>query len=361
MIKLTTKEFFALLWSLSKFFGMTPVYIKRKKLIFTKLSIFCCLTWLTICVTSLLMFYNQMSNTISHDFVKMKSIRVVLAIHSAGMFVLMVLIIVFVFINWAKVRHQVTQLVLIDSELKKHYQIHNETKLILVLALELVVFNILSGVYMAAIKPNNRVVFFVIITLPRIVVSHMFVIFTTIVVVLYQNFKIVNSMVTSDPSRIRHVLLLHKSLTRIGTTINSLFSLQLLVFITINFVVLLGDLYVTLYIILTNNQAKYCTTLIGLIKNCVIVIFELYYLSHVCQNVSTEANRTKFILVSTRIDISDEKKRNLVIGNILRLMHRRFEITALRLFTIDNKLLFGIFGSVASYLFIVLQLEVVPT
>nr|CAL23193.2 gustatory receptor candidate 60 [Tribolium castaneum] len=95
--------------------------------------------------------------------------------------------------------------------------------------------------------------------------------------------------------------------------------LDLLVFITINFVVLLGDLYVTLYIILTNNQAKYCTTLIGLIKNCVIVIFELYYLSHVCQNVSTE-----------------------VIGNILRLMHRRFEITALRLFTIDNKLLFGV-------------------
>jgi hypothetical protein len=45
--------------------------------------------------------------------------------------------------------------------------------------------------------------------------------------------------------------------------------------------------------------------------------------------------------LGVRIDVGDENERNEVIGSVLKLMNRRLEIIAGKLFTVNNSLLFS--------------------
>jgi hypothetical protein len=47
------------------------------------------------------------------------------------------------------------------------------------------------------------------------------------------------------------------------------------------------------------------------------------------------------VLLGVRIHVNDENERNEVIALVLKLMNRRFEITAGKLFTVDHFLLFS--------------------
>jgi hypothetical protein len=45
--------------------------------------------------------------------------------------------------------------------------------------------------------------------------------------------------------------------------------------------------------------------------------------------------------LGVRIAVGDENERNEVIGSVLKLMNRRLEITAGKVFTVNNSLLFS--------------------
>ncbi|RZC00569.1 7tm 7 domain containing protein [Asbolus verrucosus] len=69
--------------------------------------------------------------------------------------------------------------------------------------------------------------------------------------------------------------------------------------------------------------------------------FDLYYCSNRSSALCYEANRTKKLLLSIKIDVDKEEERDAVIASSLRLMHNKLEITACKLFNIDNALLFS--------------------
>jgi gustatory receptor len=85
-----------------------------------------------------------------------------------------------------------------------------------------------------------------------------------------------------------------------------------------------------------------------------------------------QAATTKTALLGIKIDVVKEDERNTVIASALRLMENKLEVTACKLFRIDNALLFSvseqygnrsftstlqICSAVFSYLFVMLQFD----
>jgi hypothetical protein len=183
---------------------MTPFHIDSRRLVYTKIKILYSVTILTLCASSLIVFFKQMPSTMHSDIVKLKTIRLLVILHSLGTFILMAFIIIFVVIKWGKVHTEIQTISLIDLELKKlgrdeyilkrNRQVLRTTMVLLVLVqLE---FNILGGIYTAQTKRDNRVLYFFVMTCPRLVVSNMNIIFYVIITVLRERFKVLNKILT---------------------------------------------------------------------------------------------------------------------------------------------------------------------
>jgi gustatory receptor len=298
------------LWTISKILGMTPFHIDSRRLVYTKIKILYSVTILTLCTTSLIVFFNQMPSTLHSDIVKLKTIRLLVILHSLGIFILMGFIIIFVVIKWGKVHTEIRTISLIDLELQKlgrdeyilksNRQVLRTTTVLLVLVQ--LVFNTLGGIYTAQTKRDNRVLYFIVMTCPRLVVSNMNIIFYVIMTVLRERFKVLNKILTMrlvsevDFCHDLHSLVhLHKALTRISQTVNSIFSIQLLVWISADFVLIVGDLYTIMYILLAGLYRKYYSVFYGLLKNCVMYSFDLYYLARTCRSVCIEVSQSKCV------------------------------------------------------------------
>ncbi|KAJ3616279.1 hypothetical protein Zmor_011951, partial [Zophobas morio] len=249
-----------------------------------------------------------------------------------------------------------------DNVVRSNQKIRRLT--IATLVLVQVGFNVLGILYSSGTKHDKQIIYFLIMSLPRLVYSNMIIIFCVIVQVLHSRFRIVNLVQSklrpkSDDfcSIVDHILSLHKILVRISRTVNSIFSIQLLLWIAGDFILIVGDLYAAMVIVFVRTLLTHFHVFLGLMKNCLLLGLELFYLSKVCRDLCFEANRTKALLLDLKIDVHAEKEREAVVAAVLKLMNNSLQMTAMRFFSIDNRLLFSICGAAFSYLFIMLQLD----
>ncbi|KAJ3621371.1 hypothetical protein MTP99_003511 [Tenebrio molitor] len=235
------------------------------------------------------------------------------------------------------------------------------------------VFNTLGSVYNAYCKKSDQYLYFFITWYPRVVVSTKLIGYLTVITTIRTRLEVINNLlllevVESNKLKkfpVKHdfgeyidgLVTLHKDLIRTSQELADSFSPFLLVWISTHFVILLGDSYAGFNVILNDNPVKHLNVVIGLVKNCIGYAVDLYALSVKSSDLCREAATTKTALLGIKIDVVKEDERNTVIASALRLMENKLEVTACKLFRIDNALLFSICSAVFSYLFVMLQFD----
>ncbi|CAH1379671.1 unnamed protein product, partial [Tenebrio molitor] len=194
----------------------------------------------------------------------------------------------------------------------------------------------------------NLMEYFATITYPRIVIINVHIMYCTITIMIEERFKIVNELFHKLDSRskefrenVTKLIVIHRVLVKVCQQLNSVYTLQFLLWITQCFILVLNDLYLATYILFFNNYSADFNNTFVYTKNILIYVFDLFYLSKRSATLCFEANRTKRVLLAVRINVNDENERNEVIALVLKLMNRRFEITVGKLFTVDHSLLFS--------------------
>ncbi|RZC40867.1 7tm 7 domain containing protein, partial [Asbolus verrucosus] len=204
----------------------------------------------------------------------------------------------------------------------------------------------------ALVRHSGTLLYLMVNLYPRLIIGVMNITVYIVSMLTEKRFKSINFLFTqkmnesnqlrrypteSDFSeKIRHLVSLHKILVKISKEINSVFSFQLLLCITMNFILLIGDLYTSMYII-----SSHCRLVFDMLKHCIGYIFDLFYIVKRSADLCEEANRTKVLLLGIKIDVEKEDERNSVIASALKLIQNKLEITACKLFNIDNALLFS--------------------
>ena len=298
-------EIFSPLWRTSAIFGMTSVFIHNKKVVCSKIKLLYSVAYVTVCVIGMLIFFTQMTTSMQPELSKLKSIRLLIALHSIGIFLLMVFIILFVIIKWSRLIDEIRKIRVVDLELYRLDQRDNVVRsnqkirrlTIATLVLVQVGFNVLGILYSSGTKHDKQIIYFLIMSLPRLVYSNMIIIFCVIVQVLHSRFRIVNLIQSklkpkSDDfcSTVDHILSLHKILVRISRTVNSIFSIQLLLWIAGDFILIVGDLYAAMVIVFVRTLSTHLHVFLGLMKNCLLLGLELFYLSKVCRDLCLEVS-----------------------------------------------------------------------
>nr|XP_015839420.1 PREDICTED: putative gustatory receptor 28a [Tribolium castaneum] len=208
---------------------------------------------------------------------------------------------------------------------------------------------------------------------PRMIGCNLSVTYFGTTLLLEERFKLVNKFLLgecfksrnctkypTDPNfcdKIKLSVNIHKELTRICRAINSIFSVFFLLWVTVNFLCLVSDLYIVAYLISSGQFFNYWQGELKAFKNVCIYSIEMFYIARRSSRLCSQANRTKTILVGLKVDLSKEEERNTIITSSLELRQFTLQITACRLFTIDNALLFSICGAAFSYLFIMIQMD----
>ncbi|XP_044263016.1 putative gustatory receptor 77a [Tribolium madens] len=208
---------------------------------------------------------------------------------------------------------------------------------------------------------------------PRMISCNMSVTYFGTTLLLEDRFKVVNNFLFGEKLKSRNftkyptdsnfcdkmklLVNIHKQLIRICKTINSIFSLFFLLWVTVNFLCLVSDLYIVAYFLSTGQFLKYWQGMLRALKNVCIYSIEMFYISRRSSLLCFQGNRTKAILVGFKFDLSNEEERNTIVTLSLELRQFNLQISACRLFAIDNALLFSMCGAAFSYLFIMIQMD----
>ena len=172
-------------------------------------------------------------------------------------------------------------------------------------------FGLCGGVIPGLLKRNDKASVeeffgvYVVTVYPRMVISNVNLAFYMTLLVLQARFRIINSNILAkieDSKRVRkyptkidfcesvrHIVDLHKTLVKIGREVNSIFSVHLLVWIAVTFVLLVGDLYVTTYIFFFQLPETHILIIVNLFRNVLMYAFELFilakYTTDLCEEV----------------------------------------------------------------------------
>ncbi|RZB66636.1 7tm 7 domain containing protein, partial [Asbolus verrucosus] len=344
---------------MSKILGMAPFESQNGRVTFSKTRSIICLICMTTFTIITIKYFKNFDGTLHREYAKIKTISFLVWLRAFGSIIAMGLILLLKFTAFKKIEDVKKRISQVDIALiaqnreqqisKAGYQ--NRKFWILLLVVINLCFTIIGQILTVSTKENQRVIYFIIISYPRLVVSTTNIKFYAITIILQERFKIINGILTNKVGQnfcenITHVISLHKLLVKISIEINSIFSSHLLLWITINFLLLVGDLYICMYTIFFNLFAIHYKTVFSLFKNCIVYSFDLFYFSRRSTKLCEEANRAKVALLGIKIDINMEDHRNCVIESILNLMENKLEITAHRLFSIDNALIFSILQKV---------------
>lgn len=235
-----------------------------------------------------------------------------------------------------KMVDQIVQFGRIDSQLKgmnlnSHFD-KSERRvrrhLVVLLVLVNLIFNIFGEVASALVRDTNQILFFFVNVYPRMMIGFMTCTLNSIFLLGQTRFEMINELVSRkiENSRkcvnypneanfcneIQSLVEIHKILVRTCKEINSIFLVQVLVCITMDFVLLIGDLHTSMYIIFFDLFYKHFKIVLDMIKNCVTYVFDLVYLAKRTNDLCNEANRTKILLLGIDVDIDKESERNVV-------------------------------------------------
>ncbi|KAH0814647.1 hypothetical protein GEV33_008146 [Tenebrio molitor] len=376
------EKIFKPVYFLGAVLGMSPYNVTDGELVLSKLKATLSMTLVVFNVVLTVLYFQSFADNFDIDFAKADTIKFLTIFRDLGGTTIMAITLMFSYVNSKHMLREVGLIYQVDSELMKlnfeNDLEESERKIKKQLAILLVVlnfvFNVVGEVGSAMVRTNHRILYLLVNIYPRLVITLLNLTLYSIFTVIQTRFEMINvaiyqkvvksNVVRKYPNeldfsdQITQLVSIHKILVTVSRNINSIFSFQILLCITVNFVLLIGDLHTSMYIIFFRIFTKHYKIVLDMIKNCITYGFDLFYLARRTSELCNEANRTKVVLLGIKIDVDKENERNTVIVSALKLIQNKLEITACRLFNIDNALLFSICGAASSYLFIMLQLDI---
>ena len=312
------------------------------------------------------LYFKSLNENIAADFDKADTIKFLAVLRDLGSTTIMVFILISSYISSGRMSEELKKLTQIEAELRR-FNLENSIKdrnyivrkyLIVTLIIENFLFNFLGEIASAFVRESDRLMYLFVNMYPRLIIGLVNCCLYSVLMLIETRFELINELISAkiDKSHrvskypnefdfcdnVYHLVSLHKILVKVSKQANSIFSFHALVCIAINFILLIGDLHTSMYIIFFDLFSKHHRIVLDMIKNCVTYIFELFYLAKRSSDLCNEANRSKVLLLGIRINIDKENERNAVIASVLKLMQNKLEITACKLFNIDNALLFSV-------------------
>ena len=279
---------------LSKIFGMQPYIVRKKRLRVSLIRLI-----YTIACLSIYLWHVYLSLRRANNVGKMSSMMV----KSFGWTLLIFVIVLTGRDVFSKILQASDKLAKVDMTLARFRQKdllecnYQHRRYLLVLILINGVYNLISEIFVKLTGRHGAVDFFVNFTYPRIVISVVNVKFFLLMIIIKSRFKIIND-VLKDKVGFVELVETHKTLRHITNTLNSAFSLYLLLLLTQSFLMTLVDLHSTLYMILFQSFVAKFQTIFITIKNCFIYCFDLCFLTTISSNLCSEVRSLK---VSTQI------------------------------------------------------------
>uniref|UniRef100_A0A182RIQ2 Gustatory receptor n=1 Tax=Anopheles funestus TaxID=62324 RepID=A0A182RIQ2_ANOFN len=153
---------------------------------------------------------------------------------------------------------------------------------------------------------------------------------------------------------------LYELLWKASASMNVLFGVPLLAYLSWAFIHAISIYYVVCYKILVgwHNYAPHLLFLGGL--DFIWTNFDLVYLIQIvgmCGLIQRESRKTQKLLLRLNLSPMDHKLKQNIEVFVLQTLHQPLEFTACRMFTLDYTVLFSIAASVTNYLIILIQFE----
>jgi hypothetical protein len=346
MATLTLEEIFAPLNATSKILGILPYKAQNGRLVVSKIGIIQICLYITLYLVVTFIYCRTYGSGVHEDFTKIKTVHVVMIAQRAGFLVMMGLTFFNVFIKYQKfidIRNGIgevdSELVELDQEHRLHQSNRRLSKtLIALLAFSYFFLNFIP-VSTFVLERTEKAAAFAFLIYPRLVATNVTLTFCAFTKLIHNRFKIINGIVLERMMKpvsdlqfcgaIRQLVNLHVRLVKKQTRVNSIFSLHILLWITINFICLVGNLYVTVYIIIAGLYPDHRRTCFVEIQNVTVHAISLYHLaqasSETCLEVRSsqkldlvtcwnafQANRTKKLLLGIRVKSDEEDRKDAV-------------------------------------------------
>ena len=344
-------EIFSHVHTMGKILGMWPFKRVKGRLHFTKLRIAQSFVSSAESFVLTVHFYMHFSSDLMEEFSRARTIQFLIVFRSVSNVLVMVLLMVTNYVYSEQTSLAIVKMQEVDQAMvtsgQKDFLVRvnwkNRKSGNVMLGINLA-FNIVCGVLKAITKSHNRVIYFLIATYPRIIISNFNTYFFMLTLMVEDRFRLINSMVLQSldesikvrkyptdsnfSKNVTDLMWWHKNLVDITRKLNEIYNLNVLLCITIDFILLVGDLYITMHALFFDLVYQHCKTVLSLSVNCVFYIVELFYFSKrasdVCNEVtilevnlwsqsSFQANRTHTLLSGIHIDVDKEEERNTVI------------------------------------------------
>jgi gustatory receptor len=315
---------------------MSPYNVTDGELVLSKLKATLSMTLVVFNVVLTVLYFQSFADNFDIDFAKADTIKFLAIFRDLGGTTIMAITLMFSYVNSKHMLREVGLIYQVDSELMKlnfeNDLEESERKIKKQLAILLVVlnfvFNVVGEVGSAMVRTNHRILYLLVNIYPRLVITLLNLTLYSIFTVIQTRFEMINvaiyqkvvksNVVRKYPNeldfsdQITQLVSIHKILVTVSRNINSIFSFQILLCITVNFVLLIGDLHTSMYIIFFRIFTKHYKIVLDMIKNCITYGFDLFYLARRTSELCNEANRTKVVLLGIKIDVDKENERNTV-------------------------------------------------
>ena len=336
MAELLVKQGLKPIYFVATLLGIIPYNLENEKIRLSKWKVLQMVITFAIYVTTSILL-GPATLHFDEDFAKIKTMIFVLMLQGYGH---LVLIFLSIFASWFKSQKflcEIYEIFKTDSELEKfghkekiiRVRWQHRRNLIFLMVIVLIVFNIFGSILSVyCFIPEGNWLHIFGVAYPQLITSCVSISYYLVTTMLQGRYKMINSILREKSKESRNIedyitksnfcqnmrllVSLHKTLTKIARRINSLYSLHLLLWISINFGSMVGDLYMLFYSLLFKKLEMNPTINIIFVKNSINYGFNLFYVTKTTSDLCAEANKTKEVLVSVNIDIDEEDERNAV-------------------------------------------------
>jgi hypothetical protein len=329
MKTLTLEEVFAPLSVTCRILGMIPLSTKNGRLEFSKPALLQTFAFLTTGTVLTAMFIVNFHKYVPYVPSKHNvMIKTAIMLRNSGSMVVTLLVVLSGYRNYFKLRDIKNTISTVDLKLvrmeggeclaqdnyKKHkYLIKSLVFLNLVVVVGTEICTVL-------IRGHFSFVQILIVVYPQCIIRTLNATFYLFSSIIQTRFKMINRLFSTRFSKhqrncffenVTHIVSLHQVLVKLCAELNSIFSLLLLLWITWMFLLMIGDLHVAIYILLFNQFQKLANVFTIALKNCVIYVLDLCYLSRRCAALSYEVRSKITHLCRTRSsNVPDQSYQN---------------------------------------------------
>jgi hypothetical protein len=313
--------------------GTNPFTYKNGRLVYSKirlLQVFLCFTSSILFAIFYFTHYKQVYLNVP------KVVTFILMLRSLGWICTILLILVLTIFRFSKLTEVTASVKQVDSDLISLGQkdriyklgLQHRKILIFLLVLEQLVFNVLFDLHTMSNRNFSDPTFIGAFTYPRVACTTFHVAFIVYTIIIQKRFEIVNELLDACVNKsngipknsINQLIYLHKILYKTSKDLNSVFSLQLLMWFGTCFLLTLWDLHSAIHTLLLEQIRWSVIEVIA--KNISYNVFDLFYLSKRCANLCYEViNHTTSSKLFTFV-ILGEFYQNFVAENSTKYYRR---------------------------------------